>query len=360
MGTVLFACRLALGLVFAIAGLAKLTNWRGSVRAAREFGASPGLARAVGVVLPPVELALAGALLARPSARWGATAAGLLLIAFTAVILRAMRRGERPDCHCFGQLHSAAVGPLTLVRNGLLAAVAVVVAVAGWNDAGTSATGWVSSLDATQAVGLAVAALLTSAIVGLTWFSLSLLRQNGRILHRLDELERSLGLPAGEGPGQAAGMALTVGASAPDFQLQALDGGLVTLTSLQSAAKPVLLVFSDPGCGPCNALLPEVARWQLEHAARITIALVSRGSAADNRAKREEHGLGLLLMQEDRELALRYGAHATPSAVLISPGGTISEPPAAGAPAIRALVSRAAAVLELVPSEGRAAEGALG
>jgi hypothetical protein len=42
-----------------------------------------------------------------------------------------MARGEAPDCHCFGQLHSESAGWRTLARNGLLAAIAGFVVLAG-------------------------------------------------------------------------------------------------------------------------------------------------------------------------------------------------------------------------------------
>jgi hypothetical protein len=60
-----------------------------------------------------------------------------------------------------------------------------------------------------------------------------------------------------------------------------------------------MLLFTDPGCGPCNALLPEVGRWQGEHAHRLTIAFVSRSSSEENRAKAQEHGLTNVVLQED-------------------------------------------------------------
>ena len=81
--------------------------------------------------------------------------------------------------------------------------------------------------------------------------------------------------------------------------------------------KPVVLLFSDPGCGPCNALLPEIGRWQREHATKVVVALISRGTVEANRPKVTEHGLTHVLLQKDREIAQAYQASGTPSAVLI-------------------------------------------
>ena len=58
------------------------------------------------LLLPAAELATAAALLFAATARWGALAALLLLAAFIFGLTRALRRGETPDCHCFGQVHS--------------------------------------------------------------------------------------------------------------------------------------------------------------------------------------------------------------------------------------------------------------
>jgi hypothetical protein len=57
-----------------------------------------------------------------------------------------------------------------------------------------------------------------------------------------------------------------------------------------------MLLFTDPECGPCTALLPEVGRWQQEHSAKLSISLVSRGTPEENRAKMDEHGLTNVLL----------------------------------------------------------------
>jgi hypothetical protein len=103
----------------------------------------------------------------------------------------------------------------------------------------------------------------------------------------------------------------------------------------------VLLLFSDPGCGPCTALLPEVGWWQRAYAGKLTLALISRGTAEVNRTKASEHGIKQVLLQQDREVAQAYQAHGTPSAVLIRADGTIGSPLALGADAIRALIGQA-------------------
>jgi peroxiredoxin len=188
-------------------------------------------------------------------------------------------------------------------------------------------------------------ALALLVLVGLAgWALFNLLRQNGRLLLRVEALGARL-----EGAGAAAAPAqvpappepgLPVGTPAPAFSLPGLYGETLTLDALRAAGKPVLLVFSDPHCGPCNALLPELGAWQRDHAGRLTVALISRGTPESNRAKSTEHGLTNVLLQQDREVAAAYQAFGTPGAVIVNPNGTVGSPLALGADAIRALVAR--------------------
>jgi peroxiredoxin len=176
---------------------------------------------------------------------------------------------------------------------------------------------------------------------------LQLMQQNGRLLSafdlleaRLHTIEEHLGIDApllseGVVPG-----GLSVGERAPGFALTSLDSGPSTLEALRAAGKQVVLVFSDPSCGPCTALLPDLSRWQREHAATATFALISRGTEEANRAKRTEFGVVNVLIQDDREVAEAYRVAGTPSAVVVRPDGTIGSGIVAGADGIRQLVAR--------------------
>jgi peroxiredoxin len=132
---------------------------------------------------------------------------------------------------------------------------------------------------------------------------------------------------------------LPVGTPAPDFSLPQLAGGKLTLDDLRSAGKPVILLFTDPGCGPCAALMPQVAAWQREHAADLSIVLASRGTLEQNRALHREHGLTNILLQKKHEVSVLYEAYGTPSAVLIRADGAVGSPLASGADAIASLVA---------------------
>jgi uncharacterized membrane protein YphA (DoxX/SURF4 family) len=116
-----------LGLTFLWAGAAKLLAgplWL-------QQSADMDVPRPVAVVVPYLELVLGALLVTQIFSPWPAIAAGVLLIAFTAVIVRRIRDGSRPPCACFGARSRRPLGALHVVRNlGLLALAAVAVLAA--------------------------------------------------------------------------------------------------------------------------------------------------------------------------------------------------------------------------------------
>ncbi len=344
MDIVLLLARLLLTVVFAIAGLAKLVDRAGSRQALLDFGVPARLITPLPFLLPLVELAVAVALIPSASAWWGALGALALLLLFAAAIGYLLARGRTPDCHCFGQLHSAPVGWSTLVRNLILAAVAGFVVGFGRTTAGASTVEWLGTLAIAQRVELVVGVLVVALLAVEGWALIQMLRQQGYLLLRFEELEARLAesgtkVTAEAPPPAAAGLA--VGTAAPDFSLPGLYGEMITLDFLRAGGKPVLLIFSDPGCGPCNALLPEIGRWQRDYAGKLTLALISRSTPEANRAKASRHGITQVLLQQDREVAEVYQAHGTPCAVLIRPDETIGSPLICSAEPIRALAAQA-------------------
>ena len=355
MDSALLVARLLLAGVFAIAGTAKLADAGGSRKAVRDFGLPERYAAPLGTLLPLAELAVAIALIVRVSARWGALGALVLLLVFVAGIGVNLRQGRKPDCHCFGQLHSSPAGWDTFARNGVLAGIAAFIVLRGWNDPGLSAVAWLGDLSTAERVGVVLGLAGLGLLAVLAWAVFHLLGQSGRMLLRLDALDERLGTvtaqpmlgAAAPHPTPAAALrepGLAVGTRAPDFSLSGLHGETLTLGALRAAGKPALLVFTDPNCGPCNALLPDIGRWQRDHVDKLTVALISRGKPEAYRAKSAEFGLSNVLLQQDFEVAEMYEANGTPSAVIVRAGGTIASAVAAGPDAIRALVESAVGV----------------
>src|SRR4051794_39641151 len=120
MDVLVLVARLLLAVTFAVAGIAKLADPKGSRQSMIDFGVPALLARPLGWFLPVAELACAVALIPVVSAWWGAVGVLAMLLLFVAGIAISMARGRAPDCHCFGQLHSSPVGWTTLTRNAAL------------------------------------------------------------------------------------------------------------------------------------------------------------------------------------------------------------------------------------------------
>ena len=335
MDIVLLFFRLLVGAVFATAGVAKLADPEGSNDALKNFGLPDWMAGIAAPALPLLELAIAVALLPVAWAVWGAWGATALLLIFIAAMGIALARGQAPDCHCFGQLHSEPVGAQTIVRNVLLAACSASVA---WLGPGQSAFAWMDRLS-TAEVAIFVVVIGLLGLMGLqSGVLFQMMRQNGRMLTRLDELEASGKPKEPAAPTPPAGLA--VGTDAPLFSLATPQGAPAGLADLLESAQPALLIFTDPNCGPCSALLPELARWENEAKSHFTLALLSRGAAEENIEKLGKFEFRRVLLQKDREVSEGYQASATPSAVLVEADGRIGSPVAVGADAIRALVAK--------------------
>ena len=253
-----------LAVIFAAAGIAKLFDRDGSRTAARAFGAPDRLAGVAGIGLPVAEIAIA-ALLVPIATRWYAAIAALvLLLAFCCAIARVMARGEAPDCHCFGQLHSTPAGWRTLARTGLLAALAGYLVATGSADSGPSMFSWGSDLGATQLLVLGLTAILAATVAAGGYAVLHVLRSYGKVLARLDVIEerfRAAGFDFEE-PAEIPELGLDPGTQAPAFELPAIDGRRLSLVDLAASGNPVLLLFTSPTCGPCSVLMPSVAEWQ--------------------------------------------------------------------------------------------------
>lgn len=143
---------------------------------------------------------------------------------------------------------------------------------------------------------------------------------------------------------------LPPGTLAPDFTVPRLEGGELSLAAYRG--QRLLLVFSDPHCGPCDQLAPALER-QHRTLPAVPVLMVSRGDPETNRAKAAEHGLTFPIgLQRAWEVSRRYATFATPAAYLIDPAGCLASDVVLGVEPILALLATAAA---LPPAE---AEGA--
>ena len=109
MDALILVALIALALVFAIAGFAKLRDCPGTEKAVADFGVPLWFAKPIATVLPLAEFAAALLLMFRRTAGWGSLIVLALLLIFTIAISYNLWKGRRPDCNCFGQLHSAPI-----------------------------------------------------------------------------------------------------------------------------------------------------------------------------------------------------------------------------------------------------------
>ncbi len=311
--------RLALSLVFAVAGVTKLLDLEGTREAVKNFGAPRPLIPALAFLLPFIELAIALGLLVNSTTLAAALGALILLSLFIVAIAINLAKGRTHDCHCFGQLHSRPLGWSTLLRNFVFAFAAGVVL---WQ----ALTGPVDSIVLiVLGFGIVQWLLVTAGIVG-TIFMLVNYRQRKR-RNAKDAVESDL-KPEG----------LPINSIAPAFELTAYEGGSRSLAQLIAPGKPLLLIFTSPSCGPCVALFQEIKDWQRAHSDQLTIGLISRGTIKDNFVNVARNDLGEVLLQKEREVAQQYKALVTPTAVLVNSSGLIASPLAAGADEIRNLL----------------------
>ncbi len=326
--------------IFIFAGAAKLLDLKGTRRMLAEFGVPPKLTPGAALALPAVELAAAALLIPSPTARAGAVLALLLIAVFIAVVARSLARGEQPDCNCFGAIHSEPISRWTLVRNlGLGAVAAALIATAPGASLG--------SLDGGTVVAVA-AALGGVLLLGLTWFTWELFKQNGRLLTRVRALEEMSGAPPTftlPGPPDKIG-GLAVGDLVPDLALATPDGGIRSVRELaRSAATPVALVFTSPGCTGCDQLTDRMPalRDQLGGALEPVLLVNGHGPHVAAAAAR---GLSVLV-QEDREAIFAFAVGAVPAAVIVDREGRIASATAMGPDAVEELLLGMKAVTEL-------------
>lgn len=131
---------------------------------------------------------------------------------------------------------------------------------------------------------------------------------------------------------------LPAGTPAPNFNLSDLEGARHSLAEFRGSR--LLLVFSDPACGPCNALAVPLERLYQQHRHNgIEVVMISRGSREANVAKVREHSVTFpVLLQRHWEISKEYGIFATPVAYLIDEQGVIAKEVAIGRDAILQLV----------------------
>ena len=273
---------------------------------------------------PWVEVALAALLLVGPGwLRVIAAVASLgLMLAYLALVARAVRRGDDVDCACFGAWGPGKVTMRTVWRNAwlvVLAALSLWAAVGGqtWlSEAADSGSGW-------WVVALG-AALLTAALVVAG--------------------EGGSGAPGAEPPQYAFGadeLEDYVPVLTPAVPVTLADGTTRTLREL-SAARAQLLLFVSEGCGSCVGVIAAVPAWRAELPqldVRLVIAVPADTSSLTSLEEPQT------LHDAPGWVRQSFGTGGTPSAMLLGANGYVAGGPVVGADAVRAFVEEIRAQL---------------
>lgn len=113
---------------------------------------------------------------------------------------------------------------------------------------------------------------------------------------------------------------LKAGTVAPGFKLP-LANGSAEVALADYFGQRVVLLFSDPNCAPCDAVVPEV---QAAHERGVKVLMISRRDAAATVMKAAKLGLTFpIVMQKAWEISLKYGKFATPMMYVVGPDGTL-------------------------------------
>ena len=321
MNTAGVVARLVLAGVFAAAATSKLTDLASFGGSVRELGVPDRFVPALRRAVPALEATIAVGALFTPTAAGALGAAGLLLVAFTALLGWNLASGRRPACNCFGSASDEPISGWSLVRNSLLIAV---TAVGLWEShLGTSA--WIEQHLAGKAA-VSLASWLLGALTLVTASAFALVRSGSGYAPRVRRLLRSRSSVTSESSG------LVPGTAVDDLRLRDRAG-------IVPDDVPILVVRTDPECGPCRALLPRLLSWQSTYAGLLEfVVLTGATEAEDGDVQQQVHHL----VTDAPSVAEALGLDVTPSAVLVGADDRVASSVAAGAIEIGALVSDAA------------------
>ena len=156
---------------------------------------------------------------------------------------------------------------------------------------------------------LLISTIVLWLVVGLLAFLvLGTLRAWGRLNWRLDQFEAVT-------PHRVGRSGLMLGRKAPDFTLPSVFGGEACLHDF--AGRNVLLVFVQPGCGPCHAIAPELNRLAARQS-DLQVLSVNNGDLEQVRQwARQVNAQFPVLVQRQWDVSKRYEVFATPFAFLI-------------------------------------------
>ena len=277
---------------------------------------------------PWVEVALAALLLVGPNWLRVSAAVGVLglMLAYLALVARAVRRGDDVDCACFGAWGPGRVTTRTVWRNAwlvVLAALSLWAALGGqsWlaEVAGSESGSWVVALGA---------ALLTGGLV---------------VAGQVGEAASESSRPAYAAGDEDLGDYLRV--RTPAVPVRLADGTTRTLRQL-SESRAQLLLFVSEGCSSCVAIIAAVPEWRTAMP-QIDIRLVVHAAAPFSHLTSTDEPQ--TIHDSDAWLRETFDTRAMPSALLLGVDGHLAGGPVSGRDEVPAFVEEIGEALSVAP-----------
>lgn len=152
------------------------------------------------------------------------------------------------------------------------------------------------------------------AVAAMGFMMLGIMRNLNVLAWRLDQLDAMA-------PRRIGRDGVSLGRKAPDFDLMDMTGNRIRLASF--VGRDLFLVFTQPGCGPCDGVMPDLLALQKNRG--MPVFVISNGEPDEVHDWAAEHAAGLtVLRQEDWALSRRYEVFATPFAFVIDKHGRIA------------------------------------
>jgi hypothetical protein len=268
------------------------------------------------------ELLAAGLLLAPRTLRIGSALGAALIVTVTVLAAIAVARGRRPTCACFGQRDARLIGAGTFVRNFVLLALAASTLVA------SAPRFWWEGVATISLTSIAVICAFGLVALVLFWIVAELMRQQGRLLLRIEALERQA---ANRRDASLTPERLPAPRELPDVLVVDESGLERKVAEMQLPGEPTLLVFTDEDCTTCQTLLPGLLASMGDGSLGVDVALVSRQVVSHSPAR--------VFADPGGAAADAFGIVGVPSAVFVDSAGRMPYAVAAGPPAISALLA---------------------
>lgn len=186
----LIPARLILIVTFLVAGITKLINQQEFVETVAKFGIPAVLQKIIGKALPWIELSLAVFLTLPSGVWWASISASLLLAAFTLLISYNLMQGNHPSCNCFG-VSNKPINVYTILRNTILIACSIFLVFFGKQYDHISLVTWFNQFSTLLGISLLEWPLIVIVSIE-AWIILKLIRQHGRLILRMDNLDLRL------------------------------------------------------------------------------------------------------------------------------------------------------------------------